>query len=40
MNNQISTDNSNLKGILSEMFSDKKILIHDNKDGSQTIFLA
>ena len=35
-----SSDNSNLKRILSKIFSDKKILIHDNNDGSQTIFLS
>ena len=40
MNNIIPFDNSNLKRILSEIFPDKKILIHDNKDGSQTIFLS
>ena len=38
--NIISYDNSNLKRILSEIFSDKKILIQDNNDGSQTIFLS
>ena len=40
INNKIPSDNSNLKRILSEIFSDKKILIQDNKDGSQTIFLS
>ena len=40
MNNKINSDNSNLKRILSETFPDKKILIHDNNDGSQTIFLS
>ena len=40
MNNTINSDNSNLKRILSEIFSDKKILIQDNNDGSQTIFLS
>ena len=35
-----SSDNSNLKRILSKIFSDKKILIQDNNDGSQTIFLS
>ena len=40
MNNKIHSDNSNLKRILSEIFSDKKILIQDNNDGSQTIFLS
>ena len=40
MNNIIPSDNSNLKRILSEIFPDKKILIQDNKDSSQTIFLS
>ena len=40
MNNKINSDNSNLKKILSEIFPDKKILIHDNNDGSQTILLS
>ena len=40
MNNIIPIDNSNLKRILSEIFPDKKILINDNNDGSQTIFLS
>ena len=40
MNKKINSDNSNLKRILSEIFSDKKILIQDNNDGSQTIFLS
>ena len=40
MDNMISSDNSNLKRILSEIFPDKKILIQDNNDGSQTIFLS
>ena len=40
MNNKINSDNSNLKRILSEIFPDKKILIQDNNDGSQTIFLS
>ena len=40
MNNKIYSDNSNLKRILSKIFSDKKILIQDNNDGSQTIFLS
>ena len=39
MNNIIPSDNSNLKKILSEIFPDKKILIQDNNDESQTIFL-
>ena len=36
----IPSDNSNLKRILSEIFPDKKILIQDNNDVSQTIFLS
>ena len=40
MDNIIPFDNSNLKNILSEIFPDKKILIEDNNDGSQTIFLS
>ena len=39
INNIISSNNSNLKRILSENFPEKKILIKDNNDGSQTIFL-
>ena len=38
--NIIPSDNSKLKSILSEIFPDKKILIKDNNDGSQTIFLS
>ena len=40
MNNIITSDNSNLKRILSEIFPDKKILIQDKNDESQTIFLS
>ena len=40
MSNIIYSDNSNLKKILSEIFPDKKILIQDNNDASQTIFLS
>ena len=40
MSNIISPDNSNLIRILSEIFPDKKILIQDNNDASQTIFLS
>ena len=39
MSNIIPSDNSNLKRILSDIFPNKKILIQDNNDGSQTIFL-
>tara|TARA_B100001287_G_scaffold233374_1_gene204765 strand:+ start:96 stop:371 length:276 start_codon:yes stop_codon:yes gene_type:complete len=38
--NKISSDNSNLKRILSDIFPNKKIVIQDNNDGSQTIFLS
>ena len=40
MRNIISSDNSNLKRILSDIFPNKKIVIQDNNDGSQTIFLS
>ena len=40
MINKIPSDNSNLKRILSDIFPNKKIVIQDNKDGSQTIFLS
>ena len=40
LNNIIPSDNSNLKRILSDIFPNKKILIQDNNDGSQTIFLS
>ena len=40
MENEILSDNSNLKKILSDIFPNKKIMIHDNNDGSQTIFLS
>ena len=33
-------ENSNLKRILSDIFPNKKIVIHDNNDGSQTILLS
>ena len=36
----IPTDNSNLKRILSDIFPNKKIVIQDNNDGSQTILLS
>ena len=38
--NEISSDNSNLKRILSDILPNKKIVIQDNNDGSQTIFLS
>ena len=40
MSNIITTDNSNLKRILSDIFPNKKIVIQDNNDQSQTIFLS
>ena len=40
MNNKIPSDNSNLKRVLSDIFPNKKILISDNNDGSQTISLT
>ena len=40
LSNIIPSDNSNLKRILSDLFPNKKIMIHDNNDGSQTIFLS
>ena len=40
MSNIIPTDNSNLKRILSDIFPRKKIVIHNNNDKSQTIFLS
>ena len=39
ISNIIPSDNSNLKRILSDIFPNKKIMIQDNNDGSQTIFL-
>ena len=40
ISNIISSDNSNLERILSDIFPNKKIVIQDNNDGSQTIFLS
>ena len=40
MSNIIPSDNSNLKRILSDIFPNKKIVIQENNDGSQTIFLS
>ena len=40
MSNKIPSDNSNLKRILSDIFPNKKIVIKDNNEGSQTIFLS
>ena len=38
--NIIPSNNSNLKRILSDIFPNKKIMIQDNNNGSQTIFLS
>ena len=40
MSNTISSDNSNLKRILSDICPNKKKVIQDNNYGSQTIFLS
>jgi len=40
MRNIITSDNSNLKIILSDIFPNKKIVIQNNNNGSQTIFLS
>ena len=40
IDDKIPSDNSNLKRILSDIFPNKKIMIQDNNDGSQTIFLS
>ena len=40
MSNIMPSDNANLKRILSDIFPNKKIMVHDNNDGSQTIFLS
>ena len=40
MENEISSDDSNLKKILSDKFPNKKIVIQNKNDGSQTIFLS
>ena len=40
MSNIIPSDNSNLKRILIDIFPNNKIVIQDNNDGSQTIFLS
>ena len=40
MSNISSSYNSNLQRILSDIFPNKKIVIQDNNDGSQTIFLS
>ena len=38
--NEISSDDSNLKKILSDIFPNKKIVIQNKNDGSQIIFLS
>ena len=40
ISNIIPSNNSNLKRILSDIFPNKQIMIQDNNDGSQTIFLS
>ena len=40
MSNIIPSDNSNLKRILSDIFPNKKIVIQNKNNGSQTIFLT
>ena len=40
MSDIIPSDKSNLKRILSDIFPNKKIVIQDNNEGSQTIFLS
>ena len=40
ISNIIPSDNSNLKRILSDIFPNKKIVILNNNDGSQTICLS
>ena len=40
MENEIPSDDSNLKKILSDIFPNKKIVIQNKNDGSQTIFLS
>ena len=40
ISNTIHSDNSNLKRILLDIFPNKKIVIQDNNDGSQTILLS
>ena len=40
IDDKIPSDNSNLKRILSDIFPNKKIVVQDMNDGSQTIFLS
>ena len=40
MSNIIPSDNSNLERIISDIFPNKKIVVQDNNDGSQTILLS
>ena len=39
-NTGVHSDNSNLKRILSDIFPNKNIVVKDNNDYSQTIFLS
>ena len=40
IDNKTPSENSNLKRILSDIFPNKKIVVQDNNNGSQTIFLS
>ena len=40
MENEISSDDSNLKRTLSDIFPNKKIVIQNKNDGSQTIYIS
>ena len=40
IDDKIPSDNSNLSRILSNIFPNKKIVVQDKNDGSQTIFLS
>ena len=40
MDNKNSSDNSNLKRILSDIFPNKKIVVQQKKNGSQIILLS
>tara|TARA_B100001109_G_C18815519_1_gene451834 strand:+ start:638 stop:913 length:276 start_codon:yes stop_codon:yes gene_type:complete len=40
LDNITPSKNANLERILSEIFPEKKILVNNNSDGTQTIFLS
>ena len=40
MDDKILSNNSNLKRILSDIFPNKKIVVQDKNDGSQTSYLS